>query len=89
MQYGDHELRELWPQLQRRVPSFFAGLEIKPALLHGDLWSGNAAENEEGPGGPNFSLTQDPPSLLQTQSFFSLVDYMDLTEKFSLLFSYL
>ena len=69
MQYGDCELRELWPQLQRRVFSFFAGLEIEPALLHGDLWSGNAAENEEGPGEPNFSLTQDPPSLLQTQSF--------------------
>ena len=66
MQYGDRELRELWPQLQRRVSGFFAGLEIEPALLHGDLWSGNAAENEEGPGGPNFSLTQNPPSL---QSF--------------------
>lgn len=54
MQYGDRELRELWPQLQRRIPSFFAGLEIEPALLHGDLWSGNAAENEEGPGESNF-----------------------------------
>ena len=50
MQYGDRELRELWPQLQRRIPGFFAELEIEPALLHGDLWSGNAAENEEGPG---------------------------------------
>lgn len=54
MQYGDRELRELWPQLRRRIPSFFAGLEIEPALLHGDLWSGNAAENEEGPGESNF-----------------------------------
>lgn len=42
-------MKELWPRLQRRIPSFFEGVEIEPALLHGDLWSGNAAENENGP----------------------------------------
>ena len=25
-------------------------LEIEPSLLHGDLWSGNAAETKDGPG---------------------------------------
>ncbi|XP_038079096.1 ketosamine-3-kinase-like [Patiria miniata] len=42
--YGDREARELWPQLERRIPGLFEGLEIKPALLHGDLWGGNVAE---------------------------------------------
>ncbi|XP_063226985.1 LOW QUALITY PROTEIN: ketosamine-3-kinase-like [Bacillus rossius redtenbacheri] len=47
--YGDREALELWSELQLKVPSFFKDLEIKPALLHGDLWGGNAAENVEGP----------------------------------------
>lgn len=41
---GDREAQELWTQLQRKIPSFFEGLEIRPALLHGDLWSGNMSE---------------------------------------------
>lgn len=61
MQYGDREVRELWPQLQRRIPSFFVDLEIEPALLHGDLWSGNAAENEEGPGRKDGCMTSIYP----------------------------
>ena len=43
-------MRELWPFLQRKLPGMFKGLEIKPSLLHGDLWSGNAAETKDGPG---------------------------------------
>ncbi|XP_013361464.1 PREDICTED: fructosamine-3-kinase isoform X4 [Chinchilla lanigera] len=34
---------------QVKIPDLFRGLEIVPALLHGDLWSGNVAENDEGP----------------------------------------
>ncbi len=36
--------------VQRKIPSFFTGIEIEPSLLHGDLWSGNAAESDSGPG---------------------------------------
>lgn len=50
MQYHDKEVQKLWPQLRCRISSLFEGLVIEPALLHGDLWSGNAGENEEGPG---------------------------------------
>lgn len=35
------------PQL--KIPELFQGLEIVPALLHGDLWGGNVAENSSGP----------------------------------------
>ncbi|XP_061411991.1 ketosamine-3-kinase-like [Lethenteron reissneri] len=47
--YGDRETRELWSQLQLRLGDFFRGVEVVPALLHGDLWTGNAAEINEGP----------------------------------------
>lgn len=47
--YGDREARELWSQLQLKIPQFFTDVEIVPALLHGDLWGGNVAENAEGP----------------------------------------
>lgn len=50
MQYHDNELSKLWPQLHARISRFFEGIVIEPALLHGDLWSGNVGENEEGPG---------------------------------------
>ncbi|KAL0277800.1 UNVERIFIED_CONTAM: hypothetical protein PYX00_004961 [Menopon gallinae] len=43
------EITELWSQLQIKIPSFFKGLNIKPSLLHGDLWSGNAGETNESP----------------------------------------
>ncbi|NXR73134.1 KT3K kinase, partial [Pycnonotus jocosus] len=46
---GDREARELWAQLQLKIPSFFCGIEIVPALLHGDLWGGNVAEDDSGP----------------------------------------
>lgn len=47
--YHDREIIELWSQLQLKLPNFFKGLTIVPSLLHGDLWSGNAAETETGP----------------------------------------
>lgn len=47
---GDREARELWPQLQRQIPHLFEGVEVVPALLHGDLWGGNVGELETEPG---------------------------------------
>ncbi|XP_035380795.1 ketosamine-3-kinase isoform X1 [Electrophorus electricus] len=47
--YGDREARELWASLQLKVPQLFSGVEVEPALLHGDLWSGNVAEYLDGP----------------------------------------
>lgn len=46
---GDKEARELWAELQLKIPSFFCGIEIVPALLHGDLWGGNVSEDVSGP----------------------------------------
>ncbi|NXQ03864.1 KT3K kinase, partial [Vidua macroura] len=46
---GDRKARELWAQLQLKIPSFFCGVEIVPSLLHGDLWGGNVAEDDSGP----------------------------------------
>jgi len=47
----DREAQELWGQLQRKIPSLFQGLEILPALVHGDLWSGNVSETSASPVG--------------------------------------
>ncbi|XP_013917089.1 PREDICTED: fructosamine-3-kinase-like [Thamnophis sirtalis] len=47
--YGDRTARELWEQLKPKVPEMFHDLEIIPALVHGDLWSGNVAEDDYGP----------------------------------------
>lgn len=46
---GDREARELWTQILQKLPKFFEGLEIKPALLHGDLWGGNVGEMKDCP----------------------------------------
>ena len=45
-QYGDWGAHELWTQLLPKLPSFFTGITVRPALLHGDLWSGNAAQEQ-------------------------------------------
>ncbi|XP_060109039.1 fructosamine-3-kinase [Heteronotia binoei] len=47
--YGDKEAGELWSQLKPKIPEMFCDLEIVPALLHGDLWAGNVAEDDSGP----------------------------------------
>ena len=58
--YGDRECRDLWSQLQISIPRFFRSLtedgevKIKASLLHGDLWSGNAAD------GPESAVVFDP-----------------------------
>ncbi|EPY88850.1 hypothetical protein CB1_000151010 [Camelus ferus] len=46
---GDREARELWSALQLKIPDLFRDLDIVPALLHGDLWGGNVAEDASGP----------------------------------------
>ncbi|XP_029456136.1 ketosamine-3-kinase-like isoform X2 [Rhinatrema bivittatum] len=43
---GDREALELWSQLQLRIPEMFCDIKIVPALIHGDLYGGNTAENE-------------------------------------------
>ncbi|XP_055971422.1 fructosamine-3-kinase isoform X2 [Sorex fumeus] len=48
---------------QVKIPDMFSGLEIVPALLHGDLWSGNVAEDDEGP------LIYDPASFYGHSEF--------------------
>ncbi|KAI4566822.1 hypothetical protein MJG53_015499 [Ovis ammon polii x Ovis aries] len=61
--YADREARELWSQLQVKIPDLFCGLEIVPALLHGDLWSGNVAEDDSGP------IIYDPASFYGHSEF--------------------
>uniref|UniRef100_A0A3Q0RAE9 protein-ribulosamine 3-kinase n=1 Tax=Amphilophus citrinellus TaxID=61819 RepID=A0A3Q0RAE9_AMPCI len=61
--YGDRETRELWAQLQVKIPQFFRDVEIVPALLHGDLWGGNVAEYADGP------VTFDPASFYGHSEF--------------------
>ncbi|XP_054565557.1 fructosamine-3-kinase [Eptesicus fuscus] len=61
--YADREARDLWSQLQVKIPDLFRGLDIVPALLHGDLWSGNVAEDNSGP------LVYDPASFYGHSEF--------------------
>ncbi|XP_008585009.1 PREDICTED: fructosamine-3-kinase [Galeopterus variegatus] len=61
--YADREARELWSRLQVKIPGLFRDLQIVPALLHGDLWSGNVAENDAGP------LVYDPASFYGHSEF--------------------
>lgn len=62
--HSDRELNEQWSHLQLKVGKYFsdfehrAGDEIIPALLHGDLWSGNAAQFSDGSNG----VVYDPSS---------------------------
>ncbi|XP_053653448.1 ketosamine-3-kinase isoform X1 [Cherax quadricarinatus] len=48
-EYGDREARDLWSHLQLKIPQYFKDIEVKPSLLHGDLWGGNAAELSDCP----------------------------------------
>ncbi|ELU01461.1 hypothetical protein CAPTEDRAFT_92436 [Capitella teleta] len=48
--FKDTEARMLWGKLQHKIPSYFDGLDITPALLHGDLWCGNSNEMADGSG---------------------------------------
>lgn len=46
---GDRQARELWNKVLAKWSDFFEGIEIKPAIVHGDLWGGNVSENKDGP----------------------------------------
>jgi fructosamine-3-kinase len=41
-------LQKLGSQLMTELDSFFVSYQPEPALLHGDLWGGNIAENQQG-----------------------------------------
>ncbi|GBG29073.1 Ketosamine-3-kinase [Hondaea fermentalgiana] len=48
----DVEMQELGAQLRKRLPILFSDLvieDIKPSILHGDLWSGNVGVTEGKP----------------------------------------
>ena len=45
--YGDDDTKRLWQKLKEKIPDFFTDLsDIRPSLLHGDLWSGNAGHTD-------------------------------------------
>ncbi|CAH1405426.1 unnamed protein product [Nezara viridula] len=46
---GDREAIEMWSRLQIIIPKFFKDQRIRPSLLHGDLWGGNAAQTKRHP----------------------------------------
>lgn len=38
---GDGYCDDLWRKIEPRLGALFEGVEVRPSLLHGDLWSGN------------------------------------------------
>ncbi|OBS71001.1 hypothetical protein A6R68_00498 [Neotoma lepida] len=48
---------------QVKIPDLFSGIEIVPSLLHGDLWCGNVAEDDQGP------IIYDPASFYGHSEF--------------------
>lgn len=48
-QRGDHELADLGAALIERLPEILAEHAPQPSLVHGDLWSGNAAASDQTP----------------------------------------
>ncbi|KRX60341.1 Sorting nexin-13 [Trichinella sp. T9] len=47
--HNNHNLFYLWPYLINMAPRMFVNLpQIKPSLLHGDLWPGNVGETSNG-----------------------------------------
>ncbi|KAG6545327.1 hypothetical protein Mapa_013176 [Marchantia paleacea] len=48
-QYRDYDIAEKGQRLVDKIPSLFRDVsDIRPCLLHGDLWSGNIAADERG-----------------------------------------
>lgn len=48
-QTKDREAEQLWQELKPLMMKFFENIEIKPSLLHGDLWGGNIGETDTEP----------------------------------------
>eukprot|EP00850_Spirogloea_muscicola_P020956 SM000232S07926 [mRNA] locus=s232:26480:29056:- [translate_table: standard] len=47
-QYQDNEIFQLGQRLLGKLPELLGDVEVKPALLHGDLWSGNITADKQG-----------------------------------------
>lgn len=47
--YKDREAANLWFKLKPKIPNLFEGLQIKPSLVHGDLWAGNVGQADGKP----------------------------------------
>jgi len=45
----DAEMSKMGEALIERLPEFFDGVEVRPSLLHGDLWSGNVSAVDGSP----------------------------------------
>lgn len=43
-------LENFWPRLKPMIPELFKGIDVKPSLLHGDLWVENTARWLNKPG---------------------------------------
>ena len=46
---NDSDIVKLWLLLKEKMGDFFQGIDIKPSLLHGDLWSGNYGQVDSNP----------------------------------------
>lgn len=46
---GDARLSRLAERLLPHLERFFEGVEVRPSVLHGDLWSGNIAAVDKQP----------------------------------------
>ncbi|KAJ1373406.1 fructosamine 3 kinase [Parelaphostrongylus tenuis] len=47
---GDRGVLSIWPELERKATSLLSTCgNVVPALVHGDLWSGNWSCNDDGP----------------------------------------
>lgn len=44
----DKEIMDLGHQVLEKLPSLFQGVDLRPSLIHGDLWIGNAACDSKG-----------------------------------------
>lgn len=47
-QYRDNDVYAKGQKLLQHIHALFKDIEVKPCLLHGDLWSGNVAADKEG-----------------------------------------
>ncbi|XP_065191478.1 ketosamine-3-kinase-like isoform X2 [Sycon ciliatum] len=47
--HGDREALQLWSEAQLKIDSFFRDVEVKPSLIHGDLWGGNVGQTATSP----------------------------------------
>ena len=65
---------ELWSDLQLNIDRLFINIDIKPSLVHGDLWSGNAGETTDEPGRSQWAFPEIFHSPLLRISFLEYTD---------------